>query len=170
MSAGTLDDRYLEWLVSRVAVVKTRKSSKTYWGLFRQLYSTPFVWSVPNDENRSIDGLMLRREWPVEADEEWFNLDCSFLEMLIALCERGSFQSDEPVAWWFWHILENLGFIEYNDRDGVAEDLCAMRLRVVNERLYESDGLGGMFPIRDTDQDQRRVEIWYQLCEYILQD
>lgn len=170
MAAGTPDDRYLSWLYSQVAVVRTRKSSKTYWGLLRQLYSTPFVWSVPNDENRSIDGLCLRQEWGGEEDEEWLAMDCSFLEMLIALSRRAEFQSEESADHWFWRILDNLGFTDYNDREGVADDLVAVRLRVVNQRLYEPDGYGGMFPMRDTPHDQRYVEIWYQLCEYILQD
>lgn len=110
MSAGTLDDRYLSWLYGQVAVVKTRKSSKTYWNLLRYLYSTEFVWFVPNDDNRAADGKELRREWMAETgihpDAEWLSLGCSFLEMLIGLSRRLAFETEEDASFWFWHLIE----------------------------------------------------------------
>jgi hypothetical protein len=173
MSAGTFDDRYLTWLYGQVAVVKTRKSSKTYWNLFRQLYSTEFVWLIPNDDNRAADGIQLRYEWAGEThtkvDVEWFNLGCSFLEMLIALSRRLGFETDEDSGEWFWHLLDNLELLDFNDRSSHSAEEVQTIVKTVILRKYERNGRGGLFPLKTPTKDQRKVEIWYQLSEYLLQ-
>lgn len=174
MSEGTLDDRYLTWLYSQVAEVKTRKSSKTYWDLLRQLYCTEFTWFVPNDDNRAEDGRELRFEWAdsenIELPDHWLRLGCSFLEMLIGLARRLEFQTDESCEHWFWHLINNMGLLGYHDRSNFSEEDVEDRTSAVIWRTYDPDGNGGLFPLRATDRDQRQVEIWYQFCEYLLQD
>lgn len=174
MSAGTLDDRYLTWLYGQVAVVRTRKSSRTFWDLFRQLFSTEFVWIVPNDDNRAEDGRELRCEWATdtgtEVDRNWLSLGCSFLELLIGLSRRLAFETDGDAANWFWQLIDNLGLLGCHDRSNFkSEDVEEATARVI-WRTYQSDGNGGLFPLRQTRNDQRQVEIWYQLSEYLLQD
>lgn len=174
MTAGTLDDQYLTWLYSQVAEVKTRKSSRTFWNLFRQLFSTEFAWLVPNDDNRAEDGRELRCEWAAntkaEVDSNWLSLGCSFLELLIGLSRRLAFETDTNASDWFWHLINNLGLLGYHDRSNFkAESVEEITSRVI-WRTYNRDGNGGLFPLRHTTKDQRRVEIWYQLSEYLLQD
>jgi hypothetical protein len=36
------------------------------------------------------------------------------------------------------------------------------------ERTYKPNGEGGFFPLPQTDEDQTKVEIWYQMSAYIL--
>lgn len=173
MSAGTLDDRYLTWLYGQVAVVRTRKSSRTYWNLFRQLFSTEFVWFVPNDDNRAEDGRELRCEWATntaaEVDPNWLSLGCSFLELLIGLSRRLAFETDGDACNWFWHLINNLGLQGFHDRSNFSpEAVEAITCRVI-WRTYEPNGNGGLFPLQHTSKDQRRVEMWYQLSEYLLQ-
>lgn len=174
MSPGTFDDQYLTWLYSQVAEVKTRRSSKTYWGLLRQLYSTEFVWFVPNDGNRADDGQELRREWAAQqeqtVDGEWLSLGCSFLEMLIGVSRRLEFEAEGDAPAWFWHLIDNMGLLGFNDRSKFSPEVVEDRTHAVIWRTYEKDGRGGLFPLREPSQDQRQVEIWYQLCEYLLQD
>lgn len=174
MSPGTLDDGYLSWLYGQVADVRTRKSSKTYWDLFRQLYSTEFVWLIPNDDNRAADGKELRREWAAEVginpDPEWLALECSFLEMLIGLSRRISFETDEEPEYWFWHLLDNLGLHGFNDRSHYSPEEVQTRINTVIMRTYDPDGCGGLFPMQRTREDQREVELWYQLSAYLLQN
>ena len=38
------------------------------------------------------------------------------------------------------------------------------------ERAYNRSGRGGLFPIKRVLKDQRRVEIWYQMMDYISQE
>lgn len=174
MSSGTLDDRYLTWLYSQVAEVKTRKSSSTYWDLFRQLYSTEFTWFVPNDDNRAADGKELRREWANQidtpVDREWFCLGCSFLELLIGLSRRLEFETEEGTEYWFWHLLDNLGLLGFNDRSHYSAEEVDTRTNVVMMRRYDRNGQGGLFPLNTPDRDQRDVELWYQLSTYLLQN
>jgi hypothetical protein len=35
-------------------------------------------------------------------------------------------------------------------------------------RTYDKKGAGGMFPINGPTDDQRKVEIWYQFCDYLV--
>lgn len=173
MSAGTLDDRYLSWLYEQVAIVKPRKSSKTYWDLFKQLYTTEFTWFVPNDDNRAFDGKELRQEWAdevgIKLDFHWESLGCSFLELLIGLSRRMSFATEETPEYWFWHLLDNLDFSSYNDRSGYSPEIVDKRTNEVMMRTYDYNGRGGLFPLNKATKDQRRVELWYQLSEYLLQ-
>ena len=74
-----------------------------------------------------------------------------------------------PVSKWFWEIMANLKLDEYrrvshSDAREIEEILYNFIWR-----LYESDGLGGMFPIREPQRDQREVEIWYQFSEYLIE-
>jgi hypothetical protein len=174
MLTGTLDDRYLTWLYSRVANVKARRSSKTFWDLFRQMFATEFAWFVPNDDNRAEDGRELRAEWSttedVEVDPAWLDLGCSFLEMLIGLSRRLSFETGGDVADWFWHLINNLELTGYHDRSRFKPEDAEDRTSAVIWRTYDCRGHGGLFPLNKSDRDQRQVEIWYQLSEYLLQD
>jgi hypothetical protein len=174
MPAGTLDDQYLTWLYSQVAEVKTRKSSRTYWRLLKLLFCTEFAWFVPNDDNRAEDGRALRLEWAsqtdIEVDENWETLGCSFLEMLIGLARRLEFETDYDVMFWFWHLINNMGLLGFNDRSNFVDEDVEDKTSAVIWRTYDPDGNGGLFPLREPERDQRKIEIWYQLSEYLLQD
>lgn len=177
MGGATLDEEYLHWLYSQVeANVKIRRSTKTHWGLLNQLYSTPFVYSIPNDANRAVDGIELRREWILEVNQtihaDWITMDCSFLEMLIALARRAAFQTELSTTYWFWRFMENLGFDKFVDALGSPSTYAYVENSVlaVMHRQYDERNSGGLFPIVTPSRDQRTVEIWYQLCEYLLQE
>ena len=169
---GTLDDLYLTWLYSQVGDVKVRNKSRTYWDLFTQLYLKDFVWLVPNDDNRVQDGIDLRWEYISEAgiqvDPEWLDRNCSFLEMLIGLSRRLAFEGEGHPPVWFWHLIQNLGLQECTDRPKYNQSEVDERLDIVILRLYDPDGRGGLFPLRYPKHDQRSVEIWYQMNEYLL--
>lgn len=174
MPEGTLDDQYLAWLYSQVLEVKTRKSSRTYWNLLRKLFCTEFAWFVPNDDNRAEDGRELRFEWAasqeIQLPESWLRLGCSFLEMLIGLARRLDFQTERSCVHWFWKLIDNMGLLGYNDLSNFTDQDVEDRTSMVIWRTYGPDGEGGLFPLRSASRDQRGIEIWYQLCDYLLQD
>lgn len=169
-----LDEMYIDWLYSQVARVNARNPARTYWSLCGQLFHRPFSYFVQNDENRAQDGIDLRLEFLDHAgldndDPLWMELDCSILEMLIALARRVSFETSMPVDWWFGHFLDNLklkGFTDdnYNDRE-VDEILFDF----IN-RNYSYDGFGGLFPLSEAKEDQTQVEIWYQMQAYLIEN
>lgn len=164
-----IESTYFNWLVAKVMRLENPTPSLTFWKLLEQLHKTEFVWLVPNDDNRVQDGLDLRPEYLREAhlDEDLlFNgLGCSVLEMLIAFARRIEFDTDEPLSDWFWIFIEHLGLSQYNDA-AFDELIVTDILTVFIWRTYGPDGVGGMFPIRHPKHDQRKVEIWYQFCEW----
>lgn len=175
--SATLDDRYFEWLYSLIGSVRNRNPARSHWNLARQLYVKEFVWLVPNDDNRVEDGRDLRFEFfdktgTDEADPNWMGLGCSMLEMLIALSRRASFESDKTPGEWFGLMLHNIGLAKYSDAHyshEIAQDVDETLDRVIY-RTYEPSGHGGLFPLHNTFYDQRKIELWYQLAEYILED
>lgn len=167
-----LDDLYLSWLYDQVGGVRVRNKSRTYWDLFQQMYNKQFIWIVPNDDNRVQDGLDLRYEWSLESDipqpPEWTNHGCSFLEMLVALSRRAAFEGEGHPPTWFWHFIDNLGLHECTDRPKYNQRMVDEILDDVIWRTYKPNGHGGLFPLRYPKHDQRDVELWYQMSEYLL--
>lgn len=169
----TLDQPYFRWLYSQVASVRQKNIAKTYWSLLKLLHEKEFVWLIPNDDNRIKDGRDLRSEFYGTDEQEPFS-GCSFLEMLIALARRLSFEDDQSVKFWFWKLLENIGLNEYSDRYFGADHSSMDRtidhiLDTVIWRTYAPDGVGGLFPLSDPEEDQRYVELWYQQAGYLLE-
>ena len=174
---GTLDDRYFEWLYGQVGTVRNRNPARSYWKLLRQLYAKEFVWHVANDDNRVEDGKDLRDEFLSEqgfdgADSAWMSLGCSVLEMLIALARRTAFESTGAPGDWFWRFMVNLNLRQFTDAHftEITAALVDERLDVFIFRQYSMDGSGGIFPLQYSQHDQRKVELWYQMSEYLLQD
>lgn len=173
----SLDQRYFEWLYQRVASLKDRNLSRSYFKLCEQLYMTPFEVRVPNDDNRAEDARELRWDFLGYEDlpdelSHWAMMDASIFEVLIALSERVSFESEESPLHWFWHILDNLGLTMYNDatyKHGSANGAVSRILERVNHRTYSPSGQGGMFPLSHAREDQRHVELWYQMSAYLLE-
>jgi len=169
-----LDESYLTWLYGQVSSVRTKSPTRTHWGLLRQLYTTEFVWFVPNDDNRAEDGKELRKEFFLdesifEVDPDWIDLECSVLEMLVALSRRLSFEAEGETRWWFWHLLENLELTHYNDKEYDNQDYINKAIDRLLNRRYKKDGLGGLFPLDYAGEDQRKVELWYQLASYVIE-
>jgi len=168
-----IESAYFNWLCAKVISPSARTPTQTYWKLMRELQNTEFVWVVEMDENRAEDGKDLRHEFIVEAhisdpDPVWLEIGCSILEMMIALSRRASFIDGRSPQRWFKIMLENLGLSEFNDAARPFESAVNDILSRLVWRNYEYDGKGGMFPIDDPQHDQRKVELWYQFCEYIV--
>lgn len=168
-----IEEVYFNWLYSKVAAVDIPTPSLTYWTLFQTLHSIEFVWLVVGDDNRAEDGLEIRHEFLVQVDAPTnlpeMSIGCSVLEMLIALARRAAFNTEIPERDWFWIFTENLGIA----------DLCDAKRNVGRKaydavdrfiwRSYSPNGEGGLFPLRNPREDQRKVEIWYQFHEWIAE-
>lgn len=175
----TLDEEYFIWLYSQIGSVKSRNRTRMHWTLAKQLYLKEFIWIVPNDDNRASDGLELRWEFmhsrrEPNPDPEWMYLGCSMFEMLLGLSRRLSFEGEGEARGWFWELLENMGIsmTRCSDRlydEEIAKEIDEAMDRVI-WRLYDRDGVGGLFPLLGTTKDQRKVEIWYQMSEYLVSD
>lgn len=167
-----IENLYFNWLCAKVINVEVPTPSLTYWKLFQTLHNTEFVWLLSGDDNRAEDGLELREEFLMESnlpdDQEWRNLGCSLLEMLIAFARRATFNAGESAQFWFWKFLENLDLAEANDASDYPNDEIERILQRFIWRTYDGTGHGGLFPMNDPPKNQREVEIWYQFCEYLV--
>lgn len=163
----SLDDLYFDWL--RVKVLAPRDHN--YEDLLLLLHKTEFTWVILNDRNRAADGKELRfdflRETNYPRDQEWVEYPCSVLEMLVGFAQRAAFQTDMPVRDWFWKMIENLRLDDYRQISAGDDLEIQSRLDTFIWRTYNRHGHGGLFPIRHSKDDQRKVEIWYQFCEYV---
>ena len=169
-----LDEQYLVWLYSQVGSVYNRNPSKSYWRLLKLLYNKEFLWIIPNDDNRAEDGRDLRVEFIEQrniqhVDRDWMRLGCSMLELLIGLSRRLAFEAEGEPRGWFWKLMENIGLAEYNDHALFSDDQVNKVLDDVILRTYKRNGAGGLFPLKKTVEDQREVELWYQMNAYVVE-
>lgn len=164
-----LEELYFNWLYAKIHLSDVPYNS--YSDLLRILYDTEFVWLLSGDDNRAEDGTDLRvdfiRESGLDIDLEWFDSGCSVLEMMLAFSRRAAFETEISSREWFWEFIQNLGLSGcYNDffDPTVVHDV----LQTFIWRTYEYNGEGGMFPLKAPQDDQRKIEIWYQFCEYLV--
>lgn len=160
MTSTAIDADYLDWLQGQVAT----PTDRSYLQLFKELAEKEFVWLIPNDDNRLADGLELRHEFYERAPGE----GVSVLEVLIGLSRRLAFVAEGEAENWAWRLIQNL------EIDKCWDPISARKLRDLYDKLdaliwrtYHSDGQGGFFPLAWPEEDQRKVELWYQLNAYV---
>mgnify|MGYP000851237999 FL=1 len=166
------DQQYFAWLYSKIDNFKV--PNITYFKLAQQLYEKEFVWFIPNDDNRNAEGMELRRVFLKETgsafpSRQWMEMSSSMLELLIGISYRLSFIDDRPPHIWFWELIDNIDLTyakdDIYDRD-VEVDVDETLDRII-WRLYDPDGSGGLFPLHHAFEDQRNIELWYQMSAYL---
>jgi hypothetical protein len=181
-----LNELYFNWLTAQIHCNYKHNSTSSYDGLMHALHEKEFVWMVPNDDNRLADGLELRyhflqderlqeyapfREVTSETIAIFRNPQhnpCSMLEVIVALSKRLAFQAQGEPGWWAWKLIENINLHKMKDPFGrrkaeQTEDV----LHQLIWRTYPWDGVGGFFPLAFPQEDQTRIEIWYQMAAYL---
>lgn len=170
-----LYNAYFHWLLDIVMYKEMKRSGRNYSRLLRAMREKQFIWLVDNDVNRAQDGKYLRYTFKEETgiDGE-IKGACNFLEMAVGLSVRMNDVIFEPdpaykPARWFWMMMENCGLDEYTD--DVFDELVVNKImdRVLLRR-YSKTGKGGFFPIKHPKQDQKEVEIWYQMQQYVMEN
>jgi len=158
---------YFDWLIELV-----EGNGTGYELALNQMFFTRFETLVPHDENRCNDGLDLRndyeRETKTRLDRREASRPCSVLEMVIALAKRFAFNiveagEDIDIPKAFWIMMSNLELKKNVDLNP------AILSRLVH-RTYGPNGSGGLFPLRHPNTDQRKVELWYQMQQYLLEN
>lgn len=175
---------YFEWLVELAGLKDCW--GQTYWLLARDLHERDFTSVLARDENRAADGMALREDYFYDStfpSEEFDDVICrehaSVLEVMVALARRMDFEMSDPddpsdrTSEFFFAMLENLGLDAYDDDHYVECDgfrNVRLALDILIQREYEPDGRGGLFPLTCPDDDQRDVEIWYQMMAYLQEN
>lgn len=177
MNRNSTKKEYFEWMLNKISSNKNHPDI-SYRKLLKYLHETQFRYSIPMDKNREEDGIGLRHRFTYENDYDYDEVGeyligpCSVLEMMIALsirCEETIM--DDPkigdrTGQWFWGMISNLGLSSMIDKRFDEEYVWYNIERFLN-RDYEADGKGGLFTIKNTNRDLRKVEIWIQLCWYL---
>lgn len=169
--------RYYQWLLEMIDADSPEKDS--YNLLLRKLWLKKFYYILPMDQNREKDGMALRKEFKEDFGDEFTDYSsiesngCSVLEMMIGLANRINKQIiRKSVAYWFWKMIDNIGLWDCtDDRFGLdgsmyVDDVIENFL----DRTYKRNGLGGLFPVKTSRKDQRKVEIWYQMQQFLTEN
>jgi hypothetical protein len=176
-----LDALYFEWLLTCLDPEGALEGVAYVGDL---LHNCEFERRVGNDINRAIDGTELRKEFIAQYSEadidpwltnELMMTECSWFEMLVALCRHLDFTYDGGVEERFIELITNLTLDpmlqhgpsrsahmrEYDQR------FVDVATHNVDTNNFDKNGHGGLFPLtRPGYPDQRRVEIWDQCGAY----
>lgn len=174
-----MESKYFNFLISLVG------RGDKYQTLLFSLMCVPFKAMVRNDENRGDDGLQLRLEFkelkgenvmlpPILYDQ------CSVLEMMIGVAKRMCFETIESkhqksVDAWFWILVDNLNLAYMTDeacrknRYTCSSKFYSVMTNFLN-RNYDREGNGGLFPLTHSLPDQRTIEIWYQMADFLREN
>ena len=175
MTPIEIQDGYFQWMYNLVCYNETT----SYQKLLRKLHDIPFTYTIMKDKNRAVDGANLRfrygDEHDISSEEIEFafgNMDCSVLEMMVALAKRieESIMTDPDIGdrtgMWFFKMLSSLHLILMDDSSfdsRFVED--AVNLFLSHQYSYNGDG--GLFALERPLFDARRMEIWYQMNGYL---
>jgi hypothetical protein len=158
-----LDELFFEWLCEQV-----HARERDMW-ILEMMYLKEFTWFIPNDDNRLMEGVSQRElfleERQLKNAWEWTQLGCSFLELMLAVARELSFLTQRELPSCFWELMRNLGLAEPT---ATRRDVNHAMNKVIN-RTYSYSGEGGLFPLEHPHEDQRKVEIWYQMQAYLIE-
>ena len=177
-----IQDQYLEWIYDLVLDRSCDvKPQYAYDKLIRELYSIEFYSINEMDGNRISDGIHLRYTFGCNmgyTDREVIlyldNRPCSVLEMMTALANRCESQIMTNESYgdrtrkWFRKMLMSLGLHGMNNMSFDKEVVDRVIERFL-DREYEYSGKGGLFALRHPDRDQRGLDIWAQMCDYLYE-
>nr|DAI86297.1 MAG TPA: hypothetical protein [Caudoviricetes sp.] len=174
----TIEDKiknsYFEWMVDLVCGNRFSKDI-SYRKLLTLLHIIEFRYSVPRDENRARDGVNLRYRYSFvngyDDLSEFIDGPCSVLEMMVSLAIECENIMNDPAygdrtAQWFWGMITNLGLGDMYDKNFDKKE-ATDRINQFLDRDYSPDGKGGLFTARNSHRDMRKLEIWYQMQEFL---
>lgn len=172
-------NQYFEWIYGLVCGDRFADDI-SYRKLLMRLHDIEFVYTIPRDENRAADGVSLRQRFAVQSEltltrndiYDAIDMPCSILEMMVALAIRCEETIMDDTAYgdrtgqWFWGMINNLGLGAMDDRHYDKIFVDEVITRFLNHE-YARDGKGGLFRVRNTRRDLRKLEIWIQMCWYL---
>ncbi len=169
---------YFNHLVDLVCDKKHPKID--YIPLLELLHNMKFSVFVEKDENRVQDAKYLRVKWTdsegiLEYLYEFEDEKASVLEVLVSISDRLSFQigdnttNSHTLSDCFWEILRNLDIEKYYSSNYKPLNVKE-KVRNWMSRKIKKDGSGGIFPLKKPKEDQKSLQIWDQMNDYILEN
>jgi hypothetical protein len=117
--------------------------------------------------------LDLRPEFAEDKISDLILEGVTFLEVLVSLSRRIEFTAGGEARKWAWRLIKNLRLNKMFDPLNEDNHNRFIRARDILDaviwRTYERDGKGGFFPLHNPNDDQTKVEIWYQMNAYVME-
>lgn len=184
-----LGERYFDWLygqaqlpdpANNIAPARDIDAEQPYKILCDHMHRISFHATVAYDDNRMADGARLRHDFlrslrgePNSEDlKDFLYPDATIFEVLVALTLRCVDWAGRTQGFWFWMFMKNLDLSTYTDHIYDFKDTRYIDRKLIkfNNRRYNANGRGGLFPLKVPDNDQRQVELWYQLAAYLTEN
>jgi hypothetical protein len=165
---SAIEFRYFQWLTG---LVSKKEPDQANW-IYEKLDNTVFYWTIRYDENRAADGIFLREVFSNNHLLLKTNKSATLLEVIIGICKRMqsilSDETEEELSIYFWDLMKNLGLID-TLKKGKRKFIIESTIIITTflSRNYNSNGEGGLFPLNSASDDQRDVELWYQMMGYL---
>lgn len=171
-------DNYYRWLIKNYVSRPATNLVDKYTIVLKLLHKTEFKVICLMDRNR-VDGCLNRRvnyDYNLMTDHQ---ISVSLLEIVIELSVE-MYELGQGYSWnksqqeWFWLLLANAGLLAYDRTIAYLEptsvDDLQKHIHIINNRQYNTDGSGGFFTLKDNREDQRMVELWYQMSAYMQEN
>jgi hypothetical protein len=178
IAATALPDAYFNWLYDQLFKHRDVISRLSYTTMCHCMHQIEFRCIVPFDDNRIAYASTFRNQYLEDSGLSGLELtnlmlpNATMLEVLYGLARQADDMIPIMVPTWFEIFFTNLGLVKYNDEYCLKHNTYPMVRRLVrfNNRDYRSDGLGGIFPLRKSDGDQREVELWRQMGAWMTEN
>lgn len=175
MSESDIFDAYEEEIIR--TATEYLKAHGSYSELCAYLYSRPFFFILPRDEDREDDGLSLRLRimdyvtYGKRGMALAYSEPCNVLEMMLALAQRAEDDiiftaNKDHVGELLYDMISSMGIAWLTD-DYYSEVAAQSAVDNMLNRRYEPNGHGGLFTVKKTSKDMRDMEIWYQMQAYL---
>ncbi|MBP5596048.1 MAG: hypothetical protein J6Y02_11750 [Pseudobutyrivibrio sp.] len=169
-------DEYYNWLLNRIENPE-RPIVHYYTDLLSALYSKRYEYRIAMDSNRAREGIFLRYEFGDQFGytrdhiDRWICGQCSVLELMVALAARCENElSGHPDAHvWFWVMIESLN-LEGMDNDHFEPNYVDQALDDFMNGNYKRNGEGGLFTLKNSHRDMRKMELWYQMSAFLVEN
>lgn len=171
---------YFNWLKHRVDM------EHGYDILLQKLMDMDFYWPdwMPRDESRAADGMTLRQTFADEnlavfSDFSAIDGPCSLLEMLAGLAVRMEVDlTQDPefgdrTGLWFKKMLIDLDLLRCQDNSFCGTwdlNYVSKKCEVFMDRTYNFDGSGAIFPLKNYEGDQKKLEIWSKMNRWLTEN
>lgn len=149
-------------------------SCDDYEKLLRFLFNKKFISIIPLDDNRIVDAIEFRAEF--ERSNGYFEpiikRDISVLEIMVSLAVRcedsimGNTNYGDRTGEWFWYMIKSMELLPYTDWSFDEVSVNYILDKMIN-RTYSKDGLGSLFYIPNFKKDMRKIDIWYQMNNWL---
>lgn len=171
-SKEVIREEYFDWLSNMVGVGNNSAKLK----VTETMFNIEFIALVKGDNYRICDAMEMRSEY-LNDRGIFIDIDnigpCTVLEVLIALACRIELEylgdptdEDPDPTDIFWDIMvKNLGIKPNADTNFIEKIVVDWVYR-----RYDRHGNPGIFPLKNTRKDQRKLEIWTQACGYLTEN